>query len=176
MKKDEKKLYYTTIKLHGIKITVYSSLIGIVRIDFGKTLSKKKTGKKIRVKADDPLLFGVVNELKEYFESRRKSFTVPLDLHGTFFQLRVWNELMKIPYGEVVAYKDIAERLGNPNFERAEGRANGTNPIPIIIPCHRVIYSNNELGGYAGGEKIKRKLLTVEGCLSPNLFEEDGVR
>jgi len=172
MKKDEKKYYHTTIKINGIKITVYSSSIGISRIDFGKTISKKIVGKKIRVKENDQFLFGVIDELKEYFEGERKAFSVPLDLRGTFFQLNVWNELMKIPYGEVVAYKDIAERLGNLNLVRAVGRANGANPIPIIIPCHRVIYSNDELGGYAGGEKIKKKLLTIEGCLSPNFFEE----
>lgn len=172
MKKDEKKYYYTTIKIHGIKMTVYSSSIGIVRVDLGKVLSKKIIGKKIRVKEDDQILFGVIDELKEYFEVGRKAFSVPLDLRGTFFQLNVWNELMKIPYGDVVAYKDIAERLGNPNLVRAVGRANGANPIPIIIPCHRVIYSNDKLGGYTGGEKIKKKLLTIEGCLSPNLFED----
>lgn len=101
-------------------------------------------------------------QLKEYFEGSRTKFDLPLDIKGTEFQNKVWDELLKIPYGEVKSYKDIAIAIGNEKAYRAIGMANNKNPIPIIIPCHRVIGSNGKLVGYAGGLNIKEKLLNIE--------------
>lgn len=101
-------------------------------------------------------------QLKEYFEGSRIKFDLPLDIKGTEFQNKVWNELLKIPYGEVKSYKDIAMAIGNEKVCRAIGMANNKNPIPIIIPCHRVIGSNGKLVGYAGGLNVKEKLLNIE--------------
>ncbi len=109
--------------------------------------------------------------LKEYFNRERKKFTVSLDVEGTEFQKKVWNELIKIPYGKLLTYKAIAIKLGNKNAMRAVGRANATNHAPIIVPCHRVVASNGKLGGYSGGISLKEKLLELEGSLSLELFE-----
>ena len=101
-------------------------------------------------------------QLKEYFEGNRMKFDLPLDARGTEFQKKVWNELLNIPYGETKSYKDIAVAIGNEKACRAIGMANNKNPIPIIIPCHRVIGSNGKLVGYAGGVNVKEKLLNIE--------------
>ena len=101
-------------------------------------------------------------QLKEYFEGNRKKFDLPLDAEGTEFQKKVWNELLNIPYGETKSYKDIAVAIGNEKACRAIGMANNKNPIPIVIPCHRVIGSNGKLVGYAGGLNAKEKLLNIE--------------
>lgn len=101
-------------------------------------------------------------QINEYLQGKRNKFDLPLDLKGTEFQNKVWNELRNIPYGETRSYKDIAVAIGNENASRAIGMANNRNPIPIIIPCHRVIGSNGKLVGYAGGLDIKEKLLNIE--------------
>lgn len=111
---------------------------------------------------DSPLLTEAFRQLEEYLRGERKSFDLPLELRGTDFQRRVWQELLKIPYGETVSYKDIAERAGNPYAARAVGMANHNNPIAIIVPCHRVICADGRLGGYAGGIDLKRALITLE--------------
>ena len=105
----------------------------------------------------------VVKQLTEYFEGKRKVFDVPLNLKGTEFQLAVWNELLRIPYGHTVSYAEIAHRIGRPSAIRAVGAANGANPIPVIVPCHRVIGSNGSLTGYGGGIERKQWLLALEG-------------
>lgn len=102
------------------------------------------------------------NQLEEYLEGKRKKFTLPLNPSGTSFQQKVWSCLYNIPYGETRTYKDIAEQLGNENSCRAVGNANNKNPIPVFIPCHRVIGSDGSLTGYAGGLDIKQKLLNLE--------------
>lgn len=101
-------------------------------------------------------------QLKEYFSRRRRGFDVPLAPEGTVFQKSVWDALRAIPYGETRSYQQIAEVIGNPLSCRAVGMANNKNPIPILIPCHRVVGSNGSLVGYAGGLKIKQFLLTLE--------------
>lgn len=104
----------------------------------------------------------VRTQLREYFAGQRKSFDVPLRLTGTEFQLRVLEELRRIPYGETVSYGDIAKRIGRPRAMRAVGAANGRNPIPIIIPCHRVIGRSGDLTGFGGGLDTKAALLRLE--------------
>ena len=111
-----------------------------------------------------------VRELEEYFRGSRKEFTVKLAPQGTAFQREVWKALLTIPFGVTASYGQIAAQLGNPNAMRAVGLANGSNPIPIIIPCHRVIGANGSLTGYGGGLDIKRKLLEIEGVLQPALI------
>jgi len=103
-----------------------------------------------------------IRQLKAYFEGKLKDFDLALVLDGTEFQLLVWNNLRKIPYGETVSYGQLARRIGSPEAARAVGLANGSNPIPIIIPCHRVIGSNGDLTGFGGGLPVKKKLLALE--------------
>jgi len=109
-------------------------------------------------------------QLKEYAAGTRKQFDLTLAPEGTSFQNDVWQQLQMIPYGETRTYGQLATILGNPNASRAVGRANGTNPISIIVPCHRVIGSSGHLTGYAGGLDMKRKLLELEGVALPGLF------
>lgn len=105
----------------------------------------------------------IIKELDEYFMGQRSSFTIPLDLsHGTDFQIKVWQTLCQIPYGQTISYKTLAERIGKPTSYRACANANGKNLISLIVPCHRVIASDGSLGGYTGGVAIKQTLLDLE--------------
>jgi methylated-DNA-[protein]-cysteine S-methyltransferase len=111
--------------------------------------------------ADAP--FAAVREqLAEYFSGARQQFDVPLKLTGTHFQLRVWQELVRIPFGTTISYAQLAQRLGQPTATRAVGNANGRNPVSIIVPCHRVIGANGKLTGYGGGMEKKEWLLAWE--------------
>lgn len=112
--------------------------------------------------ADAPLLDALRAQLAEYFAGGRRTFDVPLYYAGSDFQHQVWSSLRDIPYGETCSYGAIAKRLGDPKAMRAVGAANGLNPIAIVIPCHRVVNANGELGGYGGGLWRKRKLLDLE--------------
>jgi methylated-DNA-[protein]-cysteine S-methyltransferase len=103
-----------------------------------------------------------VTQLREYFAGRRVEFDLPLAPQGTQFQLAVWRELQRIPYGETISYGDLARRIGNPKASRAVGSANGANQIPIVIPCHRVIAAGGKLGGFGGGLPVKEALLALE--------------
>lgn len=105
-----------------------------------------------------------VAELEEYFRGERTVFTVPVYVRGTPFQERVWQALVDIPYGTVCSYKDIAERIGSPKAVRAVGGANNRNPLPIIVPCHRVVGAAGHMVGYGGGLPIKEALLRLEGA------------
>ena len=111
---------------------------------------------------DTVLLKQTALQLEEYFLGERKTFDIPLNPKGTQFMKKVWTSLQKIPYGETRTYKQIAQSIENPKAVRAVGMANNKNPIPIIIPCHRVIGSNGKLVGYALGLKIKQELLDLE--------------
>ncbi len=115
--------------------------------------------------SESPLLKETAQQLEEYFGGRRTTFELPLAPKGTPFECDVWNLLLKIPYGETVSYAHIAQALDEPKAYRAVGRANGLNPISIVIPCHRVIGTNGSLTGYAGGLEMKKALLTLEGAI-----------
>lgn len=104
----------------------------------------------------------VKDQLDDYFEGRRTAFALPLRPEGTAFQRQVWEQLCGIPFGETISYGELARRIGNPNASRAVGMANSRNPISIVVPCHRVIGSDNSLTGYAGGLDRKRALLEHE--------------
>jgi len=103
-----------------------------------------------------------VAQLRQYFAGRRTEFDLPLAPQGTQFQLAVWRELRKIPYGQTISYGELARRIGNPKASRAVGSANGANQIPIVIPCHRVIAAGGKLGGFGGGLPVKEALLALE--------------
>ncbi len=111
---------------------------------------------------DDEVLQRTRQQLGEYFDGKRREFDLPLRLVGTAFQQKVWNALLAIPYGEVVTYLQLTERLGQREAIRAVANANGANALSIIVPCHRIIGSNGELVGYAGGLQVKKQLLLLE--------------
>jgi methylated-DNA-[protein]-cysteine S-methyltransferase len=118
--------------------------------------------------ADAEVIARSVDQLQEYFAGRRQVFELPLAPLGTPFQLKVWQLLAEIPYGQTRSYGELAKALGDANKSRAVGMANGRNPIPIILPCHRVIGSSGALVGFGGGLAIKRALLLLE---APSLFQ-----
>ena len=111
-----------------------------------------------------PLLEEAAGPLQQYFAGARRSFDLALDLRGTPFQQRVWRALPGIPYGQRRSYRQIALEIGHPRAVRAVGTANGANPLPIIVPCHRVVRSDGSLGGYGGGLAMKQALLRLEGA------------
>lgn len=111
-----------------------------------------------------PILDAARQQLSEYFSGSRREFDLPLAPTGTPFQLRVWEALRTIPYGETISYKQLAERSGSPRGYRAVGMANHNNPISIIVPCHRVVGAGGSLTGYGGGLDIKERLLRLEGA------------
>ncbi len=112
---------------------------------------------------DDNLpLAPVIEQLMSYFNGDRQTFDLQLSLNGTTFQKRVWQELREIPYGKTTSYGEIARKIGRPKAFRAVGVANGQNPIPIVIPCHRVIAKSGDLTGFGGGLELKEKLLSLE--------------
>ena len=121
-----------------------------------------------------PLLDQLRTELLEYFEGRRREFSVPLVYPGTPFQTKVWDALRAIPFGETISYEELARRVGSPAGQRAAGHANGQNPAAIIIPCHRVINKDGKLGGYGGGLWRKRLLLGLERGEQQELFTNNA--
>ena len=113
-------------------------------------------------RGDHPVLQATTSQLTEYFAGKRQSFDLPIDLHGTSFQVKAWRSLADIPYGTTASYAEQADRIGAPKAVRAVGTANGRNPISIVLPCHRVVASNGSLAGFAGGLDVKRWLLEFE--------------
>lgn len=111
---------------------------------------------------DEACFKKILQQLIEYFDGNRQDFDLEIAPKGTAFQERVWQELRKIPFGKTASYGEIAERVGNPKASRAVGMANGKNPIPIIIPCHRVIGKDGSLTGFGGGLDVKKQLLQLE--------------
>jgi methylated-DNA-[protein]-cysteine S-methyltransferase len=114
-------------------------------------------------KKPEELLDRAEAQLSEYFAGERTDFDLPLELEGTEFQREVWLTLAEIPYGKTISYAELASMVGRPSAFRAVGQANGSNPIPIVLPCHRVIASGGGIGGYGGGLEMKRRLLALEG-------------
>ena len=123
---------------------------------------KEQSEPPIGWREDKAALAMVIEQLQAYFAGELREFTLPLAPDGTSFQLRVWDELTRIPYGETISYRELADRIGNPKACRAVGLANGSNPIAIVVPCHRVIGANGKLTGYGGGLPVKEKLLALE--------------
>ena len=155
------------------RLFVGASQTGLAMIEFDRgraapspnVVTRDVDGKKIRVtwEQSPTATRPYEKELREYFAGQRQDFSFSLDLRGTDFQKRCWRALLEIPYGETRHYRDIAERVGTTGY-RAVGMANHTNPIPIVVPCHRVIAANGTLCGYGGGLDTKRYLLRLEGA------------
>lgn len=144
------------------KLMLFATKKGLAGLFFGHRLPE------VDCPPDDPEnphLNAAESQLGEYFAKTRSSFEISFDRRGTAFQESIWKQLSKIPFGETCSYGDIAKRIGNPKSVRAVGLANGSNPISIIVPCHRVIGANGSLTGFGGGLDIKHKLLTHEGLL-----------
>ena len=132
----------------------------LIAIEFDGQYQRRATADQ-----QDPVLRETAHQLREYFRGERHHFDLPLSPAGTEFQHRVWNALSEIPYGEVRSYRDIAGAIGRSSAVRAVGAANGRNPIPVVVPCHRVIGSDGSLTGFAGGLEAKKTLLDREGAL-----------
>ncbi|HZQ94777.1 MAG TPA: methylated-DNA--[protein]-cysteine S-methyltransferase [Candidatus Sulfotelmatobacter sp.] len=173
-------LLYTTVASPVGPLFVAASSQGLVALEFDKRLPGQQTirpnprdlrseSKKVRFEHSEHTLRPYLIQLEAYFEGRLRHFDFPLDLRGTQFQLACWRALLDIPYGETRSYADIARAVARPQGFRAVGMANNRNPVAIVVPCHRVIASNGTLCGYGGGLDIKRKLLALEGALTPTL-------
>ncbi len=148
-------------------------MVAIIHSPFGNLLLVEEDNQLVEVAftednitslPENELLILAIAQLEEYFAGQRQEFTLALKPKGTEFQQKVWQELSLIPYGTTISYQEVANRLGNPKSIRAAARANGQNPIAIIIPCHRVIGTHGEMTGYAGGIQRKKDLLTLEGA------------
>jgi methylated-DNA-[protein]-cysteine S-methyltransferase len=145
--------------LDDLKIRLVASNSGLQALQFhpfGPPVGERNDANRWMKQAAD--------ELHAYFTGILRIFRVPLDMQGTDFQLSVWNYLVKIPYGETRSYAQVAESIGRPQAVRAVGAANGSNPVAIIVPCHRVIGSSGKLTGYGGGLPMKKRLLELEGA------------
>lgn len=149
---------WTDSPVGGLRLHASAGLLTAVEFD----------AQSVGGRVDDPLLDEAERQLREYFAGERRTFDLPLANDGTEFQRKVWGELRRIPYGETATYGEVARRLGyEPVVSRAVGAANGANPLPIVVPCHRVVGADGSLTGYAGGAERKRVLLELE---QPGLF------
>ncbi|MFD1773830.1 methylated-DNA--[protein]-cysteine S-methyltransferase [Paenibacillus rhizophilus] len=165
-------IYRHTLNFGGRTWTLWGGADGLCRLSFQHDteqtaqawLDRYAPGSSV---ADDKRPFeewGAVRLLEDYFAGLHPDFReLPLDLRGTAFQRQVWTALGDIPYGAVITYAELAERIGRPKAMRAVGAANGRNPLPVFLPCHRVIGANGTLTGYAGGLRLKQELLELEG-------------
>ncbi|MBQ6648147.1 MAG: methylated-DNA--[Muribaculaceae bacterium] len=156
------------------KLTIAATASGIAAIGFGtKDFNSLATKLKLTLSnTSTPLLENCVKQLEEYFAGKRRSFSLPMHLVGTEFQQKVWHALMSIPYGETISYKEESQRVGHEKAIRAVAQANGANPLPIVIPCHRVINANGNLGGYSSGVDKKQFLLNLERTVSQEINNE----
>ncbi|MFB3887269.1 MAG: methylated-DNA--[protein]-cysteine S-methyltransferase [Thermodesulfobacteriota bacterium] len=161
------KVYYASFNSPFLKkVFVASTERGVCMVDFLTSeksflnqLARLLPGKIVRADRKNK---AVLSQLKRYLRGKLRRFDCPLDFRGTPFERKVWRELARIPYGQTRSYKEIGQAIGHSKAFRAVGNANGKNPIPLIIPCHRVIESNGGLGGFGHGLKIKRQLLDFE--------------
>ncbi len=178
---------------HTLLLTVVGPLLsaasdrGLLRLSFLPESYKYRTelrrmarqwGEGINLQEDPDRFARLAAQLGEYFIGRRQSFDLPLDLRGSDFQLAVWREIQRIPFGKIRSYQQIARRLGKPAATRAVGQAVGHNPVSIVVPCHRVIGSDGQLVGFGAGMSVKAQLLRLEGhtlgktprLIAPQLF------
>ena len=143
--------------IDGLTLRLVAGNEGLRAITFGEPESEISGGTDAH-----PVLRAAIEQLTAYFGGSLREFSLPLEITGTDFQMRVWRILREIPYGETRTYRDLAIGLGQPTAVRAVGAANGSNPLPIVIPCHRVIGANGKLVGYGGGLPLKKRLLELE--------------
>ena len=157
-------LYYSRTSFPAGPLLIGVSDTALVALEFDRGLPEKIAGQQIQWEESAGRTRGLREQLQEYFSGKRRNFDLTLDLRGTDFQKRCWNELLRIPYGETRSYAEIARAVGSPKSFRAVGQANHYNPIAIIVPCHRVLAAGCYLGGYGGGLPIKAYLLRLEGA------------
>ena len=157
-------LYYSRMSSPAGPLLIGMSDSALVILEFDRGLPQSIAGQPVELQKSEDRTARVRQQLEEYFAGTRHSFDLELDLRGTDFRKRCWQELLRIPYGETRSYADIARAVDNPNGFRAVGQANHYNPIAIIVPCHRVLASDRKLGGYGGGLNVKALLLKLEGA------------
>lgn len=145
-------------------LTIEGNEQAVTRIDLPGTRPTSKSSQRASREVSRPVT-SAVRQLEEYFAGERREFDLPIELRGTTFQQEVWLALAEIPYGKTVSYAELAKMVGRPGAYRAVGQANGSNPIPIVLPCHRVVASGGGIGGYGGGLTMKRRLLALEGVI-----------
>jgi len=162
------KLYSSTIGWEGWSFRVLSSTEGLRWIELHPVSDEDLSDRlRARIVPDDGPNAAALDAIHAYLRGELRAFSIPLDLRGTPFQRSVWGALREIPYGETVAYSQIASDLGKPRALRAVGQAVGANPVPIVIPCHRVVGKDGRLVGFGGGLPLKERLLYLErGSLS----------
>jgi len=171
-------LYYSRMSSPAGPLLIGVSETALVALEFDRGLAKKIAGQAVQWRESELRTRTVREQLEQYFSGKRRDFDLTLDLRGTDFQKRCWNELLRIPYGETRSYGEIARAVGSPKSFRAVGQANHYNPIAIIVPCHRVLAAGCYLGGYGGGLPVKAYLLRLEGAafrepsLAPELVSE----
>ena len=153
-------MYYAQFTIEPLRFIAFADAKGVFSLFINETPKIPKDY--VEVAPGDERLFGVEKQLTEYFRGKRKVFKLKHHIEGTGFQMQVWDALKNIPYGTTISYKTLALQIGNEKAVRAVGGANKLNPLPIIVPCHRVIQADGSLGGYACGVKVKRLLLDLE--------------
>lgn len=165
------ELNFASDTISKIKFDVVASRNGIRKILINK--NSEALADIAEINPENSIVFDAFKQLKEYFKRERKEFNLKLEIIGTEFQKRVWKELLNIPYGQTITYNQLAINLGDKKAIRAAAAANGANPLPIVIPCHRVIGSDGNLIGYGGGLEVKQKLLELEGSWSLDMFRNE---
>jgi methylated-DNA-[protein]-cysteine S-methyltransferase len=157
-------LYYSRLQSPVGPLLIGVSQEALVALEFDRGLPQKIGGLQIRWEQSEVRTRAVREQLQKYFSGQRRNFDLALDLRGTQFYKRCWQQLLQIPYGETCSYADIARAVGSPKSFRAVGQANHHNPVAIIVPCHRVLAAGCYLGGYGGGLPVKAYLLRLEGA------------
>jgi methylated-DNA-[protein]-cysteine S-methyltransferase len=165
-------LYYSRMESPVGPLLIGASKGALVMLEFDRGLPEQIAGRPIHWEESELTTGAIRQQLTEYFAGERKKFSLRLDLRGTEFRKRCWEELLRIPYGQTRTYGEIARSVGNASGFRAVGQANHFNPIAIIVPCHRVLATGGYLGGYGGGLAIKAFLLRLEGAKFRELPEE----
>jgi O-6-methylguanine DNA methyltransferase len=165
----EERITWATMKSRVGTIRVAATQHGVCKITLGKETAADFFGwieRHVGHAPHKPERSGIVglalDQIAEYLDGQRREFDLPLDVRGTEFQRRAWAAVAAIPYGEMRTYADIARMIGKPQAVRAVGAANGANPLPLVVPCHRVLGSDGSLTGYGGGLDVKRRLLEME--------------
>lgn len=171
------KIFYQTFETSIGPVSIFTSEDKLLSLGLPGVDTRKILNRLTKIYSTDevteqttPLMSTIISQLNQYLNHQRTEFDLPLELKGTAFQQKVWDQMAKIKYGQTLSYKALAENIGNPKAIRALGTACGDNPIPIIIPCHRVVGSNGQLTGYVGGLSLKEKLLKLEGDISIDNF------
>jgi methylated-DNA-[protein]-cysteine S-methyltransferase len=169
-KKTAEELAETVISTPLGKVQIVASARGLSRMEFAERIRTLEGGGSA-TEADRAAarrhIERAATQIREYFEGRRKEFDLPLDLHGTTMQQRVWKRLLEVPFGQTLTYGELAKRAGSPKAARAAGAACGANPVWLVVPCHRIVGSTGNLQGYGGGLWRKKALLEHEQGISP---------